>query len=158
MREAGHKVTPQRLAIITIVLASHELLTPLTVYQRVKQINPHVGEVTVYRTLDILAELGLVCILTTGQKTPRYIGRPAGHHDHLICSGCGKVIDFTGCDVAGLEKKLSSRTGFVIQEHRLDFYGKCADCLNLKTSRPEPRNKILKRPPSSRQSKGVGYD
>jgi Fur family transcriptional regulator, ferric uptake regulator len=132
LRSAGHKITRQRLAIINTVLASDELLTPAALYAQVKRTNPAVGEVTVYRTLEILSELGLVCRVQTADNSPSYIGCPAGHHDHLICSECGKVVNFTGCNVAGLKKRLSKQTGFSIRQHHLDFYGKCSDCKKLK--------------------------
>jgi Fur family ferric uptake transcriptional regulator len=143
LRAAGHKVTPQRLAIINAVLESGELLTPSALYQKVKHTSPQVGEVTVYRTLDILSKLGLVCMVHTGENEHSYIGRPAEHHDHLICSACGKVVNFTGCNVSGLEKRLSSQTGFTIQEHRLDFYGKCSDCRKPKSSPKKPLHKSI---------------
>jgi Fur family transcriptional regulator, ferric uptake regulator len=128
LRGSGHKVTPQRIAIIKIVLESQELLSPSALYEKVHQIDPEVGEVTVYRTLNILSDLGLVCMVHTGENTHSYIGRPPEHHDHLICSECGKVINFTGCNLSQLETRLASETGFTIQEHRLDLYGKCREC------------------------------
>jgi len=129
LRKSGYRVTPQRMAIIRVMLASPEHLTPATLYKKVSLIDPQVGEVTVYRTLNMLESLGLVCLVHTGDNTHGYISRPAEHHGHLICSECGKVINFTGCDVSGLEKRLAKETGFVIQNHRLDFYGKCRDCV-----------------------------
>jgi Fur family ferric uptake transcriptional regulator len=128
LRREGHKVTPQRIEIIKTVIESSELLTPAALYEKVKKIDPEVGEVTVYRTLNILSELGLVCMVHTGENTHSYIGRPAEHHGHLICSGCGKVVNFTNCNTTDLEKCLASETGFTIQDHRLDFFGQCRDC------------------------------
>jgi Fur family ferric uptake transcriptional regulator len=128
LREGGHKVTPQRVAIAKAVIESAEMLTPSALYERVRQVDPEVGEVTVYRTLNILSDLGLVCIVHTGENTHSYIGRPPEHHDHLICSECGKVVNFTDCNVSKLEKRLVSETGFTIRDHRLDFYGKCQEC------------------------------
>jgi Fur family transcriptional regulator, ferric uptake regulator len=128
LKRSGHKLTPQRLAIIKIVMESRELLSPAVLYEKVRQIDPEVGEVTVYRTLNILTELGLVCIVHTGENTHSYISRPPEHHDHLICSKCGKVIDFMDCNVTDLEQRLMSKTGFTIREHRLDFYGECRHC------------------------------
>ncbi len=128
LHQSGHKVTPQRIAIIKIINESNELLTPSALYKKVQQIDPTVGEVTVYRTLDILSDLGLVCMVHTGENTHSYISRPPEHHDHLICSECGKVVNFTDCNVSKLEKRLVSETGFVINDHRLDFYGKCREC------------------------------
>jgi Fur family ferric uptake transcriptional regulator len=128
LRRAGHKITPQRVVIIKTVLESAELLTPSALYEKVRRADPQIGEVTVYRTLNILSDLGLVCMVNTGENTHSYIGRPAEHHGHLICSVCGKVINFTGCNITDLEERLAAETGFVIQDHRLDFFGKCLEC------------------------------
>jgi Fur family transcriptional regulator, ferric uptake regulator len=128
LRKAGHKVTPQRVTIIKNILDSQELLTPGALYDKVRQTDPKIGEVTVYRTLNILSEMGLVCIINSGENTHRYISRPAEHHGHLICAGCGKVHNFTNCNVKDIEKQLTSETGFQIEDHRLDFYGRCREC------------------------------
>jgi Fur family ferric uptake transcriptional regulator len=128
LRQSGYKITPQRVAIIKTVVESSELLTPAAIYEKVHQAHPEVGEVTVYRTLNILSELRLVCIVHTGENIQSYISRPSGHHDHLICSKCGKVVNFTGCTLSNLEKRLISETGFKIDEHRLDFFGECSEC------------------------------
>jgi Fur family transcriptional regulator, ferric uptake regulator len=128
LRKSGHKATPQRMAIINIVMESKELLSPSALFEKVRRVDPEVGEVTVYRTLNILFDLGLVCMVHTGENTHSYISRPPMHHDHLICSGCGKVVDFMNCNLSELEQNLMSETGFDIKEHRLDFYGICRQC------------------------------
>jgi Fur family transcriptional regulator, ferric uptake regulator len=128
LRQSGHKATPQRVAIIKVVMESTEHLTPSAIYEKVRKVDPEVGEVTVYRTLNILEELGLVCVVYAGGNIQSYIARPAEHHDHLICSECSKVINFTECNLPGLERRLTSETGFIIEEHRLDFYGQCQEC------------------------------
>jgi Fur family ferric uptake transcriptional regulator len=137
LRKSGHKITPQRISIVKLVMESEEHLTPSAIYEKVHKLDPEVGEVTVYRTLNILSELGIVCLVHTNENTHSYIVRPPGHHDHLICSGCGRVINFTGCNLAGLERRLKSETGFTIKEHRLDFYGECQEC-NRKVSGRKP--------------------
>jgi Fe2+ or Zn2+ uptake regulation protein len=78
--------------------------------------------------LNILAELGLICEVRTGEDTRSYVGSPPRHHDHLICSDCGKVVDFTGCNVAALEDRLAKETGFAIELHHLEFVGHCRNC------------------------------
>jgi Fur family ferric uptake transcriptional regulator len=138
LHDNGHKVTPQRVVIIKAVLESAELMTPSALYEKVKQADPGVGEVTVYRTLNILEELGLVCVVHTEENIHSYIGCPSEHHDHLICSDCGKVVNFTHCNLGLLEKRLAEETGFNIDDHRLDFYGRCEKCCkkSLKVKSP----------------------
>ena len=129
LHQAGHKVTPQRLTIAEVVLNSTEHLTPSAIYKKAHQMDAKIGEVTVYRTLNILTELGLVCQLHTGENTHSYVASPTGHHGHIICSECGKVVNFINCNLQGLEKRLSAETGFAISEHHLNFFGKCRECL-----------------------------
>jgi hypothetical protein len=74
--------------------------------------------VTVYRTLDILSELGLICEVHSGGNCRSYLmRRPQEHHHHLICADCGTVADFTDCDLSELEQRLSLETGFEIKGH-----------------------------------------
>lgn len=128
LHRTGHKVTPQRLTIIKVVLNSTEHLTSSAIYEKAHQIDAKIGEVTVYRTLNILSELGLVCLLHTADNTHSYVASHTGHHGHIICSECGKVVNFMNCNLQGLEKRLSAETGFAIKEHHLDFFGKCQEC------------------------------
>ena len=128
LHRSGHKVTPQRVTIIKVVVGSNEHLTPTAIYKKVHRIDPDIGEVTVYRTLNILEKMGVVCLLHTGDNTHSYIVSPTEHHDHIICSDCGRVVNFLHCNLAELEERLSTETGFAIKEHHLDFYGKCQEC------------------------------
>jgi Fur family ferric uptake transcriptional regulator len=77
----------------------------------------------------MLTELGLICEVHSGDNGRRYIiRRQAVHHHHLICSGCGSVVDFTDCDLSELGKRLSHETGFEMEGHLLEFYGRCQRC------------------------------
>ena len=129
MRQGGYKLTPQRRAVLKIIAASQNHLNPAEIYDRVKHEYPRIGIVTVYRTLGILARLGLICeVHTSGNSRSYLMRRPAQHHHHLICSSCGVVVDFTECELDGLEERLSQRTGFEVEEHLLEFFGQCRDC------------------------------
>ena len=129
LRERGYKVTPQRSAVIKAIAGTHEHLTPAELHEKVRRDNPRIGLVTVYRTLDILAEAGLICELHSGESCRSYLlRRPAGHHHHLVCSDCGQVVDFTSCDLSDLERQLSRDTGFEMESHLLEFLGRCPEC------------------------------
>jgi len=128
LRQHGYKLTPQRRAVIGAIAASQDHLTPAAVYQKVRQDHPTIGLTTIYRTLDILAGLELICELHAGGSCHSYtIGAPE-HHHHLICSNCGEVIDFAGYDLSPLEQRLSRETGFEIEGHLLEFIGRCQNC------------------------------
>jgi len=129
LRRRGLKITPQRLAILDAVASSHEHLTPAEIYKRVSRDHPGIGLVTIYRTLEVLTELGLICEMHMGGNCRSYLmRRPSGHHHHLICSDCGAVIDFTNCNLDELEERLIRETDFTINGHLLEFLGQCPDC------------------------------
>lgn len=129
LRRQGYRLTPQRRAVLNVIALSREHLTPLGIYEKVQEKHPDIGLVTVYRTLELLTELGLLCEVHAGGNCRSYLMRgPDGHHHHLICSGCGAVVDFAYCDLAEIEQKLSKDTGFEIKSHLLEFLGRCRDC------------------------------
>lgn len=135
LRQQGYKLTPQRRAVLNVVARTREHLTPAVIHERVCQKHPGIGLVTIYRTLEILTELGLVCEVHIGGNCRSYLmRRPLGHHHHLICSDCGTVVDFADCDLNELEQKLSQETGFEIDGHLLEFLGRCQDCRKTKHS------------------------
>jgi Fur family transcriptional regulator, ferric uptake regulator len=120
IRGGGYKATPQRLAILGAIGAEQ--------HQRMEEIRdrcPGVGLVTVYRTLGLFSELGVVRRLDLGDG-PRY-ELAEEHHHHLICERCGSVAEFEQCllDPARLPQIWSD---FEIRAHSLEVYGTCADC------------------------------
>ena len=129
LKQLGYKATPQRVAVLRAISSTREHLTPLALYEKVRQKQPGIGLVTVYRTLNILGQLGLICeVIGTGENTRSYVLSPTGHHGHLICSQCGAVVDFTGCNLHDLEQRLARETKFTIEDHRLEFFGYCQNC------------------------------
>ena len=129
LKQHGYKLTPQRRAVLDEIAHIQEHLTPAAIYEKVSQQHPGIGLVTIYRTLDILAKLGLLCKVHTEDACRSYlIRRPSGHHHHLICSNCHRVIDFTGYDLGELQARLSKGTGFKIDGHLLEFTGICQAC------------------------------
>lgn len=129
LREHGYKLTPQRHAVLKVMAASHDHLTPEAIYVKARLGKPDIGLVTIYRTLDLLSELSLVCRIHARDGCHSYMmRRPTDHHHHLVCSGCGTVVDFTGCSLSELEKELAQKTKFDISGHLLEFYGLCPNC------------------------------
>jgi Fe2+ or Zn2+ uptake regulation protein len=103
LRAAGRRLTPQRQAVLRIVAESKAMLRPADVYDRAQAAGQRLGLTTVYRTLDILAEMGLVQRLHLEDGCQRYAASEQGHRHQLICSGCGRVVEFTDCDHESLE-------------------------------------------------------
>lgn len=130
LRQRGYKITSQRKAVLSVIAHSHDHLTPAAIYARVHQQYPGIGLVTVYRTLELLSQLGLICEVHAGDNGRSYLlRRPVGHHHHLICSSCDKVVDFADCDLAQMMDRVSRKTGFKIDSHLVEFLGQCRDCL-----------------------------
>ena len=128
LRQHGYRLTPQRQVVIQTIASSQDHLTPTAIYEKVHHDHPNIGFITIYRTIDMLAKLKLICELHAGGSCRSYtISAPERHH-HLICSNCGKVVDFTGSDFGKLEQRLSQETGFEIEDHLLEFIGLCQTC------------------------------
>ncbi len=129
LRREGFKITPQRRAVLSTIVGNRDHLTPADIHEKVSQQYPGIGLVTIYRTLDILDKLGLICEVHSGGSCKSYLlRRPSQHHHHLVCSGCGTVADFTECDLSKLAERLSNETGFEIDGHILEFSGRCVNC------------------------------
>jgi Fur family ferric uptake transcriptional regulator len=128
LRRNGYKVTPQRRLVIRTIISSEDHLTPADIYEKLRNEQPNIGLTTVYRTLEILAQLELICELHSGGICHSYTISAPQHHHHLICSNCGKVVDFTGYDLSELEERLSRESGFRINNHLLEFTGLCQSC------------------------------
>jgi Fur family transcriptional regulator, ferric uptake regulator len=129
LRKQGYKLTPQRHALLKVIASQHDHLSTEELYEKTKQDYPGIGRVTVYRTLEILNHLNLVCRVHAADGCRDYVMRgPIEHHHHLVCSGCGRAVDFTDCDLSDLEKKIAAETGFNIEGHLLELYGRCQNC------------------------------
>jgi len=129
LKHEGHKLTPQRRAVIKALVESPCHLTPAQLHSVVQRERSDVGLVTVYRTLRVLADLHMVCEISVDGRQPTYfLRRPQEHHHHLVCSACGQVVDFTSKDVERLAHRLAEDTGFQIEGHVLEFIGRCPAC------------------------------
>jgi Fur family ferric uptake transcriptional regulator len=127
LRRAGYKLTAPRLAVLQVVEGMEEHLSYAEALERGRTVYPVLGRATVYRTLDILTDLGVLRLVHLGDGST-YFARVDGGHHHLICLSCGTAIHFDECVVDGLEQALSERLDFQIQSHMLEFYGVCRDC------------------------------
>jgi Fur family ferric uptake transcriptional regulator len=127
LRSAGYKITPPRLAVLEVIAQKGEHLNPNEILEQAKTIHAAIGRATVYRTLELLTQLGVVRPIYVGESGPTYI-RADGNHHHIVCSRCGRVVDFDQCVADGMTAELADRFGFAITSHLLEFYGLCADC------------------------------
>jgi len=130
LKERGFKSTRQRDDIVRVFMESGSHLTVDELYQRVRQRNPRIGYATVYRTLRLLAQSGWASSRQFGDRIARFEHQAEGqHHDHLICLGCGKIVEFESERIEALQSRIAHKNGFQIFEHKLELYGHCSDCL-----------------------------
>lgn len=121
------KNTAQRAAVLEIVRQSSSHLTAGEIFERVRRRDPHIGYGTVYRTLHLLAEHGLIQELTFADQASRYDGR-VERHDHVHCQVCGVLLD-VDVPVALMAMHVASeQSGFDIESHHTVFLGTCPSC------------------------------
>ena len=128
LQENGHRLTTARQAILEVLIVSGGHVSADQLAEMVRAQSPQVGRMTVYRTLDLLSELGVIRPVYQGTGAAHYILMADGHHHHLVCTGCDCVIEFEECVLAEIEEVVSGRFNFQIQGHLLEFYGMCANC------------------------------
>lgn len=121
------KLTRQREHILNAFLRT-EHVTAEQMYRQLSRKDPHIGLATIYRTLNLFCEAGLAQARHFGSQTQYDNISHKGHHDHLICTGCGKIVEFENCDIERLQEEVARRNGFTIQTHKLELYGLCAAC------------------------------
>jgi Fe2+ or Zn2+ uptake regulation protein len=127
LRSAGHRLTQPRLAILQVLQENDEGLSAEEMHQQGQAICASLGLVTVYRTLDLLTELGLVRRLHSGQRCHSYACADTGYH-YLICEHCRRVIEFPCAGLDGLIADVRKQTGYTITDHLLELSGLCPDC------------------------------
>jgi Fur family ferric uptake transcriptional regulator len=125
----GLKNTPQRRQIADVFFAAGKHLSSEELHEMVHAIGLCVGQATVYRTLKLLCAAGLAKEMHFGDGSARY--EPVldeSHHDHLICTQCGKNIEVVDETIESLQEALAGRHGFLLTSHRMYLYGLCSMC------------------------------
>ncbi len=132
LQEAGYRVTGPRRAVVDAIQETDRSFTADELLQRLTENASGVGRATVFRTLDLLVQHGVLDRLHQPDGCHSYLlcGASDRHHHHLICSDCGTVVEFEDCSVQPLLEELSRRTNFQINGHWLEVFGQCAVCRN----------------------------
>lgn len=128
MCQKGHRMTPQRVAILKAFLNAPDHPTVEQIYRRVSLDFPMTSLATVYKTVALLKELGEVIEIMGNEEGSRYDAQHPEPHPHLICTNCGRILDGDREDVEAVVAALQSRAAFRVSTYRLDLYGVCADC------------------------------
>jgi len=130
LKESEYRLTPQRVELIRLIAASEGHPSASHLYNQIKVQFPTMSLATVYKTLDLLKELGEV--LEIGLRDDNhYDGNKPYPHPHLICIKCKRIMDGElDSVVKNLVQEVEKNFGFQILKHQLDFYGICPDCQN----------------------------
>ena len=129
LRDNGHKITPQRLAIVTILAKSEGHPTVETIYDQIKNDFPTMSLATVYRNILLIKSLGEVLELGFPDGSNRYDGNTPTPHPHVICIKCKKIVDPALDSLDEMKNEVAEATHFKILNHRLDFFGICSNCM-----------------------------
>ena len=128
LREQGHRLTPQRMAVLKILAASEGHPSVEQIYERVKTDFPMTSLATIYKTVTLLKEMGEVLELGFSDDSNRYDGNKPYPHPHLICTKCRSIVDPEIATLRELHQEVARSTGYRILSHRLDFLGVCPQC------------------------------
>ncbi|UCG55199.1 MAG: transcriptional repressor [Dehalococcoidia bacterium] len=124
----GYRLTPQRMMILEAVEAANDHISADEIYSRVCDRYPHLNISTVYRTLELLKELGLVTETDMGDGRVRYHSIKKGHHHHLVCQNCGCVTDLNEAVLLPLKDTLYKTYNFKADLAHLAIFGRCSSC------------------------------
>ena len=134
LRARGHRITPQRLTILRMLVESHGHPSVQDIFEKVKVNFPTTSLATVYKTIAVVKELGEVLELEFSTGHNRYDGNKPYPHPHLICVKCKRIVDPQLSSLTDLTQELVSDSGYTILGHRLDFFGICPKCQERQTS------------------------
>lgn len=129
LRDAGHKVTHARLTVLQVLEDSGGHLTSGEVLEQVNAVDSSIGRASVFRTLDLFTALLIVRpTFIDSSATPTYVLMPDGHHHHVICTNCNRVIEFEECCLSEMAAELEARLRVKLSGHLVEFYGLCENC------------------------------
>lgn len=124
LAQRGVRLTGQRRRVVQAIASQQGLFSAEGVHRQV----PEVGRATVFRTLKVLVDTGLVCRVVMEGGAPRYWVASRPHHHHLVCISCGQVKDFVRLEVESFVQHIALPSDFQVVGHRLEVYGLCFPC------------------------------
>ncbi len=130
LRSNHLKFTKQREAILSTLYHHSGHFTPEELYRLIKASNPDIktGIATVYRTLSLLENAGIVTSISFGAQGKKYELGVKAHHDHIICTKCGKILEFFDEVIEKKQERIAREFGFEMVDHSLKIFGICPDC------------------------------
>jgi Fur family ferric uptake transcriptional regulator len=129
LKEHNLKWSRQREQLVELFVSSAGHVTADEFYHQAQKKYPDIGYATVYRTLRLLASSGIASAARFGHKSARYENaEKARHHDHMVCTRCGMIIEFESPHIEKAQKQIARQKGFTMTHHKMVLYGVCAEC------------------------------
>lgn len=128
LRERKLKLTGERMAILAAIFKRGSHFDAESLHGELKDAGADISRATVYRTLDLLVQCGLVRKQSLGATHANYEAAQDEHHDHLVCIQCGKVLEFFRPDLEKLQESICSERDFQPFHHSLQIFGLCSKC------------------------------
>jgi len=126
---AGYRMTAPRRSVAALIADQdgHFTAAELVAAARARRVG--VGRATVFRTLEVLEELGAVERLDLPSGEHAYVGCEPSHHHHVVCSRCGRTSEIEDAGLRAVMRDVARQTGYRVDEHRLELFGLCPTCL-----------------------------
>jgi Fur family ferric uptake transcriptional regulator len=126
---AGHNATDARREIAALVAAQAGHFTALDLLETARRERRPVARATVFRTLELLAQAGLIERLDLPNGEHAYVRCEPAHHHHVVCTRCGRTVEIADCGLTAVAAAIKRETGYEIDSHRTELFGTCPDCL-----------------------------
>lgn len=132
LKENGLKYTKQREILLKCLYNNNTHFSPEHLHSHIKGLYPHlnIGIATVYRTLNLLEDEGMVTSLSFGAQGKKFELANKPHHDHMICKTCGKIIEFQNSNIEQTQVEIAQENNFRLTGHLMQLYGICQECDN----------------------------
>ena len=128
LKGMGYRLTPQRMMVVEALHGADKHVSAEEIYAQVRSRYPYANISTVYRTLGLLKGLGLVTEIALGDGCVRFHPAEKGHHHHLVCQKCGKIIDLPESALDSLEEILLDDYHFKADLKHMAVFGLCTEC------------------------------
>jgi Fur family peroxide stress response transcriptional regulator len=128
LKQAGLRITSQRVAICRMLGETHSHPTAAVIYEEIHKQYPSLSLATVYNTLDALVGLGMVNVLGAAGDGRVHFDADTNPHINLACTSCHRIFDLPSDELANMESVISLRSGFKLRGARIMYYGLCPDC------------------------------
>lgn len=136
LREQGCKLTNARKAVLEVIFGEEHHLNSTEIIEKVSAQNSRIGRASIFRALELFTELGIIRPTNYDARTSRYVVMEGdGHHAHLVCSKCKRVIDLGDCRLEHTLNEFAEENRFELTGHLLELYGICRKC-----AFPHPEN------------------